>query len=157
MKPCSDAPIRSSAAHLERILAAEQPTLVVFEVPGCEPCRVLARSLDELAREFAGRVRIVRVEDARQGWLAARYHLLCVPTLLFWNAGEKARIKGNPGTEATRSHLEFLLTGGTCPDPASGPRHTLAAFFDSRRLGGSRTGPAALLAPPRSPTRGGIL
>jgi thioredoxin 1 len=157
MKPVSNAPIRSTAAQLERILAAEQPTLVVFETPGCEPCQSLAVSLDELAREFAGRVRIVRVEDARQGWLAARYHLVSVPTLLFWNAGEKARIRGNPGIEATRRHLEFLLTGGTRPDPASGPRHTLEASFDSCRPRASRTAPLGRLAPPRSHARGGIL
>jgi thioredoxin len=134
MRPLLDVPIRTSAAHLERILAANQPTLVVFETPECEPCRTLHSPLDDLAREFAGRAVIVRVEDADQGWLAARHHLFFVPTLVFWRHGdEQARIDGNPGPAVIRAHLEYLLTEGPRPDVASGPRHTLYAFY-----GGSR-------------------
>jgi thioredoxin 1 len=127
-----DVPLHASAADLDRLVAASKPVLAVFEVPDCEPCRALGPDLDQVAREFAGRVLVVRVEDAGQGWLAARYHLLVVPTLLFFAGGvERARIKGNPGIWAIRTHLDFLLTGRTRPAPASGPRHTLHAPFGS--------------------------
>jgi len=147
-KATLDAPIRTSASQLERILSAGHPTLVVFEVSGCEPCASLAATLDSLAREYAGRALVVRVGDADQGWLAARYHLFYVPTLLFWHrGGERARIKGDPGRAAIGAHLEFMLTGVSPPVPASGPRHTLQAAFDpSRRR--RRGPPAGLLAAP---------
>jgi hypothetical protein len=75
-------------------------------------------------------VLVVRVTDSAEGWLAARYHLSFVPTLLFWRGGaEQCRIKGNPGQAAVRAHVEFLLTGECPPDPAEGPRHTLEARF----------------------------
>lgn len=148
MKPRLDAPIRTSAADLERVLAAGHPTLVAFEIPGCEPCRSLASHLEDLAREFAGRALIVRVGDAAQGWLAARYHLFYVPTLVFWAEGaEQARIRGNPGRAAIRAHLDFLLTGGTRPAPASGPRFTLEAAFGLSRPRAPKA-PAGLLPPP---------
>jgi len=139
MRPLLDVTIRTSGVHLERILAANEPTLVVFETPDCEPCRSLHSPLDELAREFAGRVLVVRVEDAAQGWLAARHHLSFVPTLVFWReGGEQARIKGNPGREVIRAHLEYLLVGGSRPDPASGQRHILEACYGgvAARAGG---------------------
>ena len=133
MRASLDAPIRTSATALGRALSTGRPALVVFETPGCGPCESLRPTLDRLAREFRQRVLVLRVIDSAEGWLAARYHLSFVPTLLFWRGGaEQGRIKGNPGYAAVRAHLEFLLTGQCPPDPAEGPRHTLEACFGGR-------------------------
>ncbi len=143
MRASLDAPIRTSATVLERILSIGHPALIVFETPGCGPCESLRPTLDDVAREFRDRLLVVRVTDSAEGWLAARYHLSFVPTLLFFRAGrEQCRIKGNPGQAAIRAHLEFLLTGECPPEPAEGPRHTLAATFGQRPGTG---GPRALL------------
>jgi thioredoxin 1 len=143
MKAAKDAPIRTSAAVLERILASGHPAVIVFETPDCGPCQALRPSLDDLARDFGNRALVLRVTDAREGWLAARYHLSFVPTLLFCRDGrEVARIKGNAGPSAVREHLEFLLNGENPPDPAEGPRHTLAARFGPAR---TEQEPVALL------------
>jgi thioredoxin 1 len=144
MRAARDAPIQTSAAVLDRILASGHPALVVFETPGCAPCESLGPVLDTVAREFHDRVLVLRVTDSAEGWLAARYHLAYVPTLVFWrNALEHSRIKGNPGPAAIRAHLDFLLTGEHRPEPAEGPRHTLVA-----RFGGAprAAGPRALLS-----------
>jgi len=143
MRAALDAPIRTSARVLDRILASGNPVLVVFEAPDCGPCERLRPALDLVAREFNNRVMVVRVVDSSEGWLAARHHLSFVPTLLFWRGGaEQCRIKGDPGLVAIRAHLDFLLTGTCPPEPAEGPRHTLEA-----RFGGAsgRTEPKALL------------
>jgi thioredoxin 1 len=130
MRAVLDAPIRTSAAVIDRLVASGHPILVVFEAPDCEPCQELRPVLDVLAREFHDRVLIARVADSSQGWLAARYHLAFVPTLVFFRErGEQGRIKGNPGKAAIRAHLEYLLTGECPPDPAEGPRYTLSASF----------------------------
>jgi thioredoxin 1 len=134
MRAAFDAPIQASASLLDRIIGCGHPVLVVFETPGCAPCESLGPTLETLAREFHSRVLVVRVTDSAEGWLAARYHLAYVPTLVFWRgAVEHSRIKGNPGALAIRSHLEFLLTGEHRPDPAEGPRHTLTACFGGPR------------------------
>ncbi len=134
MQASYDAPIRISAGILDRVLAAGKAALVVFETPDCGPCVSLRPVLEELAREFRNRMPVLRVAEAGEGWLAARYHLSFVPTLLFFRNGrEVARIKGNPGRAAIRAHLEFLLGGETPPEPAEGPRHTLSASFGQPR------------------------
>lgn len=144
MRAALDAPIRTSARVIDCIVATGHPTLVVFETPDCGPCQQLRPILDELAREFHDRVFVVRVTDSSEGWLAARYHLAFVPTLLFCRGGlEQTRIKGNPGRAAIRAHLEFLLTGNRRPEPAEGPRHTLAASFGGPSVSASK--PRALL------------
>lgn len=134
MKPIFDAPIRTSGALLDRVLADGEPTVVAFEAPGCGPCVSLRSVLDALAREFANRVRVVRVTDATEGWLAARWHLAFVPTLVFLSGGhEVARIKGDPGRPAVQAHVQYMLDGECPPDPAEGPRHTLRARFGPAR------------------------
>jgi thiol-disulfide isomerase/thioredoxin len=134
MRAQLDAPIRTSATVLDRLIGTGLPALVVFETPGCEPCESLRPVLDQVAGEFRSRVLVVRVTDSAEGWLAARYHLSFVPTLVFWRGGaEQCRIKGNPGHAAIRAHLNFLLTGECPPDPAEGPRHTLDACVGGRR------------------------
>lgn len=146
MYPSLDAPIRTSAPLLDRILAGGHPAVIAFETPDCAPCQALRPALDELAREFHDRVLVIRVTDSREGWLAARYHLSFVPTLLFWrDGGEHARIKGCPDRHALRAHLEFLLHGEPTPDPVEGPRHTLQARFGAQSPRRPRAGPRALL------------
>ena len=146
MRATFDAPIRASASVLERILASGHPALVVFETPGCRPCEELHPVLEALAHEFHDRALVVRVSDSAEGWLAARYHLNYVPTLVFWRGGhERARIRGNPGGAAIRAHLDFVVTGEGRPDPAEGERHTLTACFGAAPRSAA---PRALLAQP---------
>jgi thioredoxin 1 len=149
MRAALDAPIGTTAAVIDRILATGFPALVVFEKPGCRPCEALRPTLDEVAREFQGRVLVLRVPDSAEGWLAARYHLSFVPTLLFCrDAAEHARIKGNPGRAALRAHLDYLVSGNERPDPVEGPRHTLEARFGAPAPHGHGHGawqPCALL------------
>src|SRR5262245_34557331 len=117
MKLVPDSPVRVEAVDLDDMLATNRPLLVVFETAECEPCLRLVRVLVEVAREYRGRLLVVRV-DASAGWLAARHHLSYVPTLTFWERGEEqARIRGNPGLDAVRAHVEFLLSGTDVPEP----------------------------------------
>jgi thioredoxin len=129
MKLVPDAPVRVEGVDLDEILGSGHPTLVVFETASCEPCLDLVPALEELARDYRGRALVVRV-DAAEGWLAARHHLSYVPTLTFWEHGEEqARIRGNPGKDAVRAHLDCLVSGAEVPEPASGARHALVAVF----------------------------
>ena len=146
MRVALDAPIRTTSAVIDRILATGYPAVIVFETPGCGPCQVLRPLLDELAHEYEGRVLVARVTDSSQGWLAARYHLSFVPTLLFWRGRrEVGRIKGSPSRAALRAHLDFLLSREQPPDPAQGPRHTLVARFGTPAKDGRQPSPRALL------------
>jgi thioredoxin 1 len=122
-----DVPIHTSTQNVERVFAAGLPVLLSFEVPVCEHCRALVPTLEELARAFVGRALVVRVGNTEEGELAARYHITCVPTLIFWHDNkEVARIEGATNFATVRAYLEFLLGGGAQPAPASGPSMPLS-------------------------------
>jgi thioredoxin len=128
-----DATISIDAADLAAILADQRPVLVSFEAQGCTPCLALAPRLERVAREFGARVLVVRVAGADEPSMAARYHLLCVPTLAFWLGGrERLRMSGAVSAEALRSHLLFLLENGPIPEPAVGPRRVVRGSFRPR-------------------------
>lgn len=122
MSAVYDTPIRTSAQNLDRVLAAARPMALVFEIPGCAPCQSLEPTLTQLARDYAGRALIVRVEDANEGNLATRFRLTSAPTLIFWQNGKEiARIEGAADAAAIRSYMEFLIGAGNAPAPTTGP------------------------------------
>jgi len=70
------------------VLKATTPVLVDFWAPWCMPCRMLAPVVDELAADYNGRVKVVKVNVDENQPLAARYGIRGIPTLLLFKNGE---------------------------------------------------------------------
>jgi len=124
------APLLLGVSDLGRILRNPGTVLVSFEAEDCAPCVALSPRLIKIASEFAPRALVVRVTGADEPSLAARYHLVFLPTLSFWQGGrEHLRLDGAVSTEALRSHLRFLLGDGPLPEHALGPRFVVQGAF----------------------------
>jgi thioredoxin 1 len=72
------------------VLASEQPVLVDFWAEWCGPCRFVAPILDEIARERADELRLVKVNVDEQPGLAMRYGIQSIPTIVLFKDGEPA-------------------------------------------------------------------
>jgi thioredoxin 1 len=70
------------------VLKSSQPVLVDFWAPWCGPCKMLTPVLEEIAKEEAGRVKVVKVNLDDHQDLAARYRVQAIPTLLYFSKGE---------------------------------------------------------------------
>jgi thiol-disulfide isomerase/thioredoxin len=122
-------PIRIAVGDLDEVLMGRRPILVAFE-SDCAPCATLAPRLEEVAREFGARAIVVRVTGSDEPSMAARHHLLCVPTLAFWKEGrERLRLSGAVTTETLRSHFRFLLDDGPLPEASFGPGWVVRGAF----------------------------
>ena len=107
-----DRPQVASDDTLEQILReTEAPVIVDFYADWCGPCRVMAPRLDDLARNRAGAVLVVKVNTDHHAAAAERYQVRGIPTLIvFARAQEVARHVGL----ASVQQLDDLVTkGGT--------------------------------------------
>ena len=129
-----DTPIRTDSQNLQRILDASLPSLLVFETPDCEPCRALEPALKSLAGDYAGKVLIVRIENAQHDEVAKRFSLQHAPTLVLWQRGKEiGRIEGAARSDKIRDHLDYLLGNSIRPATTTGPNITLPGVDRQRQ------------------------
>ena len=77
----------SKASFQSEVLDSTQSVLVDFWAEWCDPCKTLAPILEEIAREQAGRVKIVKVNIDECPVLAEHYHIESLPTLIYFRNG----------------------------------------------------------------------
>ena len=70
------------------IRSSPLPVFIDFWAEWCGPCRTFAPSVQQLAREFSGRLTVVKVNVDRQPDAAARYEVQGIPALLLFDGGE---------------------------------------------------------------------
>ena len=103
----ADADETSFAAVVER---AAVPVLVDLWAPWCGPCRMVSPALERLAQQFAGKVKLVKVNVDEAPALAQRFDARGIPTLLVMKDGKVAARQVGAAPEARlRAWLEDAL------------------------------------------------
>ena len=72
----------------QRVEQSSMPVLLDFYSPTCGPCRMIAPVLETLAKEYAGRVLVFKLDTSSQQMTASRFQIRGVPTLLFFKDGQ---------------------------------------------------------------------
>jgi thioredoxin 2 len=92
------------------VLDAPLPVLVDAWAPWCGPCRAVAPIVEELAADFAGRVRVAKLDVDENPRTAARYDLRSIPTLLVFRGGREVdRVVGLRPKAEIAERLEKAL------------------------------------------------
>lgn len=70
------------------VLNADTPVLVDFWAEWCGPCRVMAPTVDAVAEEYSGKVKVGKLNVDDNGATAMRYNIRGIPTLLLFKGGK---------------------------------------------------------------------
>ncbi len=78
------------------VLQSSEPVLVDFWAPWCGPCRAVAPTVESIAQEYAGKVKVVKVNTDESGEVAMKLGVTSIPTLMVFKGGEMVeRVVGN--------------------------------------------------------------
>ncbi|MCB9458246.1 MAG: thioredoxin [Anaerolineaceae bacterium] len=80
------------------VLKSKVPVLVDFWAPWCGPCRSIAPYVEQLSKDYAGRIKVVKLDTDRNQVMARRYDIRSIPTFAIFDKGQQvARMSGaNP-------------------------------------------------------------
>ncbi len=70
------------------VLQANVPVLVDFWAEWCQPCRMIAPTIDELATEYKGKVKVGKVDTDANREVSMKFGVNAIPTIILFNDGE---------------------------------------------------------------------
>ena len=75
----------------EEVLQSPTPVLVDFWAEWCMPCRMLAPTIEKIAKDYAGKVKVGKLDTDANRDVAAKYSISAIPTVILFKDGQVAQ------------------------------------------------------------------
>ncbi len=96
----------------QKVLKSQTPVLVDFWAEWCAPCRQLSPTLKDLAGEYDGKLRVVKIDVDANPAITAKLDVRAMPTLLFYRDGQvRSQLVGNQPRSNLVKQIDQLLAG----------------------------------------------
>lgn len=94
----------------QEVLQSDKPVLVDFWAAWCAPCRMIAPTVEQIAEQYAGRAKVVKLNVDENTQTSAKYNIKGIPTLLLFKAGAiKDQIVGATSRDVIAKMIENQL------------------------------------------------
>ncbi len=95
---------------VREVLEEEGPVLVDFWAPWCNPCRMMAPVLEEVSQEWAGKIKVCKINVDENMDLARKYEIQSIPTLVLFEKGEAVKriVGARPKSALEEEFREWL-------------------------------------------------
>jgi thioredoxin 1 len=95
----------------QEVLKAEGLVMVDFWAIWCGPCRMIAPTVEEIAKEYAGKLKVCKLNTDENPEIASKYKIMGIPTLMFFKNGEKVdQIVGAIPKPQLKAKIDQLLS-----------------------------------------------
>ncbi|MBI4683666.1 MAG: thioredoxin [Nitrospirae bacterium] len=101
----------TSATWENEVIQNKGVVMVDFWAVWCGPCRMIAPTVEELAKEYAGKIKVAKLNTDENPDTASRYKIMGIPTIMFFKDGQKAdQIVGAVPKSQLKSKIDSLLS-----------------------------------------------
>lgn len=103
--------IIDSNFNQEVIGEKNMPVLVDFWAPWCGPCRLLLPIIEELEKEYQGKIKVVKVNVDENPSTPSKYSIMSIPTLVFFKNGEPVKnMVGAQGKDTLKKEISRMIS-----------------------------------------------
>jgi thioredoxin 1 len=100
----------TTAAWDSEVLQANGLVMVDFWAVWCGPCRMIAPTIEELAKEYAGKVKVGKLNTDENPDVASKYKIMGIPTVMFFKDGQKVdQVVGAVPKPQLKAKIDALL------------------------------------------------
>ena len=97
----------------QEVLNSDKPVFVDFWGTWCGPCSRVAPIVEELAKEYEGTVKFVKVDVDQNKELASKYNVLSIPNLAIFRSGQViAQLTGAASKESLKKYINMHISDG---------------------------------------------
>ena len=92
------------------VINSDKPVFVYFWAEWCGPCRMVSPTVEEVSKEYEGKVNFVKVDVDQNNELASKYNVFSIPTLAIFRDGKViAQTAGAASKESLRTYIDKHL------------------------------------------------
>lgn len=92
------------------VIGASGLVMIDFWAVWCGPCRMIAPTVEELSNEYAGKMKVMKLNTDENPDIASRYKIMGIPTIMFFRDGQKVeQVVGAVPKPQLKAKIEALL------------------------------------------------